>query len=122
MSKELFIERLIHLTNDEELAKEIMLLIDEWKQEEAKLKRECQKEGIRKAKEQGVTFGRPRLEEPSNFQEIMGSYLSGEINSVLAAKMCGMGLSTFYRRAKNMEEKKRRPRRKRSDGRTNEGA
>lgn len=59
-----------------------------------------QSEGIAAAKARGAVFGRPRLREPENFNEIAEEMKKGQITAAKAAELCGMSKSTFYRRMK----------------------
>lgn len=59
-----------------------------------------QKEGIAAAKARGVKMGRPLKPLPDNFQEVYQKWTMGEINTVAAAKKCGMPESTFRYKAK----------------------
>ena len=64
--------------------------------------RERQKEGIEAAKVRGVQFGRPKRDLPDNFVQICRKWKKGEIIGREAAKLCGMPLTTFYGRAKEI--------------------
>ncbi len=61
--------------------------------------RQRQAEGIAAAKSKGVKFGRPKRPLPDNFSEICLLWQSGEISGSVAARLCGMPLSTFRTRA-----------------------
>lgn len=61
--------------------------------------RQRQAEGIAAAKARGVKFGRPSQSLPDNFQNIYNQWKLGKITGTLAAKECGMPLSTFRYRA-----------------------
>jgi len=61
--------------------------------------RQRQAEGIAAAKARGVKFGRPPQSLPDNFQNIYNQWKLGKITGTLAAKECGMPLSTFRYRA-----------------------
>ena len=56
-----------------------------------------QAEGIRIAKEKGVTFGRPRREIPENFEEIFLLYKKDGISKREGAKLCNTNHNTFSR-------------------------
>lgn len=101
-----FLEELRKITNSDVLALEVARLIERWEQEERAERLMCQKKGIMNAKERGTKFGRPRIEEPGNFNVICQHFLNGEINAAVAAETCGMGLSTFYRRIKKFKEER----------------
>lgn len=62
--------------------------------------RQRQAEGIRMAKLRGVKFGRPMAPTPNNLDEIIASYLSGEITSKIACQLSGLTRGTFFRRVK----------------------
>lgn len=63
-----------------------------------------QAEGIRIAKQKGIKFGRPPLEMPINFEEIVKQYRSGKITSDQAVQKSGLTRGTFYRKLKIIEE------------------
>ena len=69
--------------------------------ERANLKQR-QAEGIAAAKARGVKFGRPHKEMPDNFDELATMWLNGQISGSKAAKKCGVSLSTFRNRAKQL--------------------
>lgn len=62
--------------------------------------RQRQAEGIRMAKQRGVKFGRPPLDIPENFMEIVESYKRGEITSTEAIIQSKLTRGTFYRKLK----------------------
>lgn len=66
--------------------------------------RQRQAEGIRAAKERGVRFGRPNLELPEEFPEIMKLWSQGELLSKDAILLSGLKYSTFYKKAKLYHE------------------
>lgn len=63
--------------------------------------RQRQAEGIAAAKARGVRFGRPPSPLPECFHEVCQRWQSGKITGTVAAKECGMPLSTFRYRAEN---------------------
>lgn len=65
--------------------------------------RQRQAEGINAAKARGVKFGRPIRPLPDNFCIVCQRWKDGEITGTLAAKECGMPLSTFRHKALNYE-------------------
>lgn len=66
--------------------------------EEERLKNhQRQAEGIASAKSKGVTFGRPTIGKPENYELVMGQVTSGEITAVQAMKMLGVKKTTFYK-------------------------
>lgn len=63
--------------------------------------RKRQEEGIAAAKERGIQFGRPMLEEPSDFEEIVHAWECKQITAQEAVLRSRMSKSTFYRRLKS---------------------
>lgn len=66
--------------------------------------RQRQKEGIEAARLRGVQFGRPKRPVPDNFEQICCKWINGEIIGKEAAQLCDMPLTTFYGRAKKLQE------------------
>ena len=64
--------------------------------------RSRQAQGIAAAKKRGVKFGRPKKELPANFKSVVEKWRCKELSSRQAAKECGMPLSTFRSKAKQM--------------------
>lgn len=60
--------------------------------------RKRQEEGIRAAKLKGVEFGRPMIEVPDNFGNLVKQWERGHIRAEDVAKECNMSIATFYRR------------------------
>jgi DNA invertase Pin-like site-specific DNA recombinase len=65
-----------------------------------------QAQGIAVAKEKGVRFGRPQIDVPKNFHEIVSLWREKSISAKCAAEICGIALSTFYSKAKETPKKK----------------
>ena len=61
--------------------------------------KQCQREGISEAKNNGVKFGRPRIEVNSSFYLTAERWNKGELSLKEAPKESDLSLSTFYRRA-----------------------
>ena len=70
--------------------------------------RQRQREGIEAAKLRGVRFGRPRKPLPENFLQVYDRWSAGEISGREAALQCQMPLTSFYRNAGNLKDKKDR--------------
>lgn len=68
--------------------------------------RQRQAEGIAAAKAKGVRFGRPPKPLPENFHSAYQRWKTGKITGTLAARECGMPLSTFRYRAAVYEKAK----------------
>ena len=66
--------------------------------------RQRQAEGIAAAKAKGVKFDRPPKPLPENFHNLYQKWKSGKITGTVAAKECGMPLSTFRYRAEKYEK------------------
>ena len=64
--------------------------------------RKRQAEGIAAAKARGVHMGRPVVEAPPDFEEIVKAWEKKKINMEEAMKRCGMRETTFYRRRREM--------------------
>ena len=64
--------------------------------------RSRQAQGIAAAKKRGVKFGRPKRELPANFNSVVEKWRRKELSCRQAAKECGMPLSTFSNKAKQM--------------------
>ncbi len=67
--------------------------------------RQRQAEGIKMAKLRGVKFGRPAIDIPSNFNEIIKSYEKGNISSSEAITLSGLTRGTFYRKMHIIKQK-----------------
>ncbi len=68
--------------------------------------RQRQAEGIAAAKARGVRFGRPPRPLPENYHSAYQRWKAGVITGTVAAKECGMPLSTFRYRAEIYEKSK----------------
>jgi len=69
-------------------------------QQEREESRKKQAEGIAKAKARGVRFGRPMLELPPNFNQIVAEWESKHISIDTAVRLCSVSSSTFFRRVR----------------------
>lgn len=67
-----------------------------------------QAEGIRAAKMRGVRFGRPEIELPDDFEEIICLWQNGELLSKEAIAISGLKYSTFYKKVKEYEDRKKK--------------
>ncbi|PEM10734.1 HNH endonuclease [Bacillus wiedmannii] len=63
-----------------------------------------QKTGIKKAKEQGVTFGRPVATLPPKFEEVYKRWKNEEIKAIEAMEELELKRTTFYKLVKGFEE------------------
>lgn len=69
--------------------------------------RERQREGIEAAKMRGVQFGRPQTPLPENFGQVYEQWIRGEIAGTKAAGLCGMPITSFYRKANKQKEQQK---------------
>jgi len=60
-----------------------------------------QREGIAAAQARGVKFGRPMLDPPPCFDEVVRRYRSREITVRTAARLCGMSPTSFWRKCRS---------------------
>ena len=60
-----------------------------------------QKEGIENALNKGVKFGRPKIEKPANFDNVISQWKKKEIKSKDAMSMLNLKPNTFYNLLKN---------------------
>lgn len=68
--------------------------------------RQRQAEGIAAARIRGVSFGRPPIPLPDNFNEMRKRWRDGEITIKKAAEECNMKPKTFYSKAVKYEKEK----------------
>ena len=64
-----------------------------------------QREGIEAARVRGVHLGRPPKPLPPAFEIAYNKWSKRKISGERAAKLCGMAVSTFYRKAKERLKK-----------------
>ena len=64
--------------------------------------RQRQAEGIAAAKARGVKFGRPIIELPPDFPELVSAVERNEMTVKEAGKRCGMSPSSFYRKSREL--------------------
>lgn len=62
-----------------------------------------QREGIAAARLKNTKFGRPRVENPKDWDRVIERWKDGEISAVEAMSKLNMNRGTFYRRAKEIE-------------------
>ena len=68
--------------------------------------RQRQAEGIAAAKARGVRFGRPEIETPDNFGEIVRRWEQNRLSFQEVTRLCGMSQATFYRRLREYRLRK----------------
>lgn len=57
-----------------------------------------QAEGIAAAKSRGVSFGRPQMSKPSNWDDVIADLREGKITATQAMKLTNTKRTTFYKR------------------------
>ncbi len=65
-----------------------------------------QAQGIAAAKARGMQFGRPTIDPPDEFSEIVRAWENKEIDFEQVKQMCHMSKATFYRRLREYRIKK----------------
>ena len=70
-------------------------------QQERETIRTRQAEGIAAAKAKGKYLGRPIVQKPDNWDEVMRQWKSGAITAVKAMELTGLKRSTFYKLVKD---------------------
>ncbi len=88
----------------EAIADALILRISAALEEHTKKRRKAaQAEGIARARANGVHLGRRRKEFPPFFPQVLDQVQAGGITVEAAAKLCGVGIRTFYRLKKRAE-------------------
>lgn len=64
--------------------------------QERRFIKQRQKEGIDNAKNNGVKFGRPKIEKPQNFDDVVNKWKNKEIKSKEAMELLGLKPNSFY--------------------------
>lgn len=62
-----------------------------------------QAQGIAAAKANNVKFGRPKIEKPDNWDEVIRQWQKGKITAKKAMEMLGIKKSSFYSLLKTRE-------------------
>ena len=57
------------------------------------------------ARMRGVKFGRPKIQLPANWNEVITRWKNGEITARKAMKLTGIKRSTFYKLIKESNKK-----------------
>ena len=75
--------------------------------------RQRQAEGIAAAKARGVRFGRPEIEMPTQYEQIVQAWEEKRITLQQALQECSVSEATFYRRLRRyrqeQDEKRKKP-------------
>ena len=80
-----------------DLVLQILSFVAETEREHIKAR---QREGIAAAKARGVKFGRPKLDLPPCFGEVIRRFRNREITLRTAASLCGMSPTSFWRKSR----------------------
>ena len=72
-------------------------------EQERRFIKQRQKEGISNAINNGVKFGRPKIEKPSNYDDVIKLWKNKKIKSKEAMEMLGLKPNTFYNLLKNSQ-------------------
>ena len=67
--------------------------------------RKHQRQGIDAAKKKGKHLGRPFIQKPSNYNQIMEMWKAKEITTIEASRRLGVSKTTFYQMLKRDEAK-----------------
>lgn len=65
--------------------------------------RKRQAQGIAAAKAKGLKFGRPVLDVPDEFPQLVARWRNGELKVEEIAQRCNMSVATFYRRLREYD-------------------
>ena len=65
-----------------------------------------QEQGIKAAQERNVKFGRPAAQFPDGWEQTYTAWKDGQITATAAMDSLGMKRTTFYKLAKQYEQKK----------------
>jgi len=65
--------------------------------------RKRQAQGIAAAKAKGMKFGRPVLDVPKEFPQLVTEWRNGKLKVIEAANRCNMSVATFYRRLREYD-------------------
>ena len=82
-----------------DLVLQILSFVAETEREHIKAR---QREGITAAKARGVKFGRPKLDLPPCFGEVVQRFSNHEITLRTAASLCGMSPTSFWRKSRRL--------------------
>jgi len=85
----------------------ILQLISYMAEDERKMIKERQEEGIRIALRKGIKFGRKKIEINEKFESIYVDWKHNKITAVAAMELLGMKNNTFYRRVKEYESREK---------------
>ena len=71
-------------------------------QAEIEKKEKRQREGIEQMKQRGEwdKYGRPHIQKPQNWDEVIEKWKSGELSAVEAMRLTGIKKSSFYKLVK----------------------
>ncbi len=81
----------------------VLQLLSFISENERKIIRQRQREGIEAAKQRGVKFGRPEKPLPENFSQLYNKWLAKELSAAEIARLCNFTTTTFYNKVKGMQ-------------------
>jgi len=81
----------------------ILQLLSYMAEDERKMIKERQKEGIKTALNKGVKFGRKKIIPSINFNSVYDDWKLGKVSAVRAMDLVNLKSNTFYRRVKEYE-------------------
>ena len=88
---------------DKRFVSDLVLQILSYVSEKERLSiKERQRQGIEAARNRGVRLGRPPIEPPENFEEVVKIWKSGVITAVEAMKKLELSKHTFYKLVKEV--------------------
>lgn len=92
-----------NLDSDTPMGKAMISIAAVFGELERSLIKSRQEEGIKAAKQNGVTFGRPKIELTKEIIEVINKWRNGNIKGVEAIKLSGLSKASFYRKVKELE-------------------
>ncbi|MFR5602531.1 MAG: hypothetical protein ACLTKI_09425, partial [Lachnospiraceae bacterium] len=88
--------RLRTVLQDEDVYNEVARILEEEEAHRREIQRKRQSAGIRKAKQNGIKFGRPRIDNLEEFEVVLHAGDSGEITKAAAAVSVGISLRPYH--------------------------
>ncbi len=81
-----------------------LCLVEELVQQEKERRQKVQKEGIAAARARGVRFGRPAIQPPPDFADIVKEWENKQLTVETALRLCKMSQSTFFRKVRELRQ------------------
>lgn len=89
----------------EENLTKVVLAVQDAERQQRKI---AQKEGIEKARKNGVKLGRPKIVQRNNFPKVYGLFRRGYISRQEASKLLEISIATFNRWCEELDKKQER--------------